>query len=128
MSIIEQAKRELAAINFGDDDSAVMIDILERFFGQWDSGGAVSVAAPVLRKLIAGNPLSPLMGTRDEWMDVGNGVLQNSRCSSVFIDPRFHDGKAAYDLNNPKGARVAITFPYTPSCDDTHEPLVVMEV
>ena len=47
MSIIEQAKTELAAANFGDDDSRVMIEILERFFDQWNSGGAVAAAAPV---------------------------------------------------------------------------------
>jgi len=44
MSIIERAKSELARINFGDDDSRVMIEILEKFFSQWDSGGAVHVS------------------------------------------------------------------------------------
>lgn len=57
MSIIEQAKSELAAINFGEEDSAVMIGILEKFFDRWDSGGAVHVVAPVLTRLISGQPL-----------------------------------------------------------------------
>lgn len=43
MSIIDQAKAELKRANFGDEDSVVMIEILERFLDQWDSGAAVSV-------------------------------------------------------------------------------------
>lgn len=115
MSIIDQAKVELAAVNFGEDDSRVMIEILSRFFDQWDSGAAVGFAAPVLAKLIAGKPLAPLTGGDDEWCDVGDGVLQNRRCASVFKDSHFHDGKFAYDLDSPTGSRAAITFPYSPA-------------
>ena len=59
MSIIEQAKAELERINFGAEDTAVMVDILERFFGHWDSGGAVSAVQPILMRCISGLPLSP---------------------------------------------------------------------
>jgi hypothetical protein len=69
MSIVDQAKHELKLINFGDEDSAVMIAILEKFFDQWDSGGAVHAVAPILQRLIAGKPLSPLTGADDEWFD-----------------------------------------------------------
>ncbi len=126
MSIIAQAKRELALIHFGAEDSAVMIDILERFFDTWDSGGAVWAVAPVLQKLIAGKPLSPLTGEPEEWNEVGPGVFQNNRCGTVFKDPRFHNGEQAYDLDNPAGARVAITFPYTPVSAEVRSP--VMEI
>jgi len=68
MGMIDQAKAELAAVNFGAEDSAVMIDILERFFNQWDSGGAVAAAAPVLQRLLVGRPLSPLTGADEEWV------------------------------------------------------------
>src|ERR1041384_5382731 len=110
MSIIDQAKNELAVINFGEEDSRVMVEILERFLDQWDSGGAVYVVAPILQKLIAGKPLSPLTGADSEWVDHGNGVFQNKRCGSVFKDPRFHDGKLAYDIDAPE-PRAAISFP-----------------
>lgn len=111
MSIVAQAKIELKAINFGEEDSAAMIDIMERFFNQWDSGGAVSVAAPVLLRLIACKPLAPLTGADDEWFDpMGDGLmLQNVRCGSVFKDPATgvaHDIDAA-DPEAP------ITFPYS---------------
>jgi hypothetical protein len=126
MSIISQAKSELKRINFGDDDSAVMVEILEKFFGQWDSGGAVYEVAPVLQRLIAGKCLSPLTGEDNEWVDRGEGVLQNIRVSSVFKDPRFHDGKLAYDLDNPAGPRAPIEFPYWPERADVSSPIVEM--
>ena len=110
MSIVSQAKEELQRINFGDEDSAVMVDLLERFLDQWDSGGAVYAVAPVFQRLIAGKPLSPLSGDDDEWNEVGDGIFQNRRISSVFKDPKWHDGKQAYDLDNPAGPREPITF------------------
>lgn len=126
MSLIAQAKDELRRINFGDEDSAVMIDILERFFDCWDSGGAVHAVAPILMRLIAGQPLSPLSGDDDEWFDHGDGVFQNIRCGSVFKDPRYHGGKLAYDLDNPAGSRVAISFPYDPETRGPPSPTLVI--
>lgn len=124
MSIIEQAKEELRRINFVEKDSAVMIDLLERFFAQWDSGGAVWAVAPILQRLIAGKCLSPLTGDDDEWMEVGPGIFQNKRIYSVFKDPRWHDGKLAYDLDNPAGPHEPITFPYYPQDAQVSSPLV----
>src|SRR3546814_1515008 len=103
MSIIEQAKEELKRVNFGEEDSAVMVEILEKFFDQWDSGGAVWAVAPVLQRLIAGTCLSPLTGEDGEWFDHGNGVLQNMRVSSVFKSSDVHDGTVAYYIDNPAG-------------------------
>lgn len=124
MSIIEQAKTELRLINFGGEDGAVMIDLLERFLDQWDSGGAVWAVASVFQRLIAGKPLSPLTGDDDEWFDHGNGVFQNLRASSVFKDPRFHDGKLAYDLDNPAGRTEPISFPYWQDRAEVRSPVI----
>lgn len=122
MSIIEQAKTELALANFGEDDSRVMIELLEKFLDQWDSGGAVACAQSIFNRLLAGKPLSPLTGADDEWMDHGGGVFQNKRASSVFKDPRFHDGKLAYDID--AADRFApITFPYLPERDRVQMPI-----
>lgn len=126
MSIIEQAKSELKRANFGEEDSAVMIEILEKFFGQWDSGGAVWAVAPVLQRLIAGKCLSPLTGDDDEWTEVGDGVFQNKRISSVFKDPRFHGGKLAYDID-AKEPRAAISFPYWPDRAEVSSPVIEIE-
>jgi hypothetical protein len=127
MSIIDSAKAELKAANFGDEDSRVMIGILEQFFDQWDSGGAVSVAAPVLQRLIAGKPITPLTGAEDEWIEVGPAVFQNRRCCSVFKDPRFHDGQLAYDID-AADPRAAIAFPYWPDRADMPSPVVEFAV
>lgn len=101
-----------------------MIELLEKFFDQWDSGGAVWAVAPVLQRLIAGKCLSPLTGEDDEFGEVAPGVFQNKRVSSVFKDPRFHDGKLAYDLDNPLGRSVPITFPYWPEKAEVRSPVV----
>lgn len=108
MSIREQAKVEMARAGITGDDAAVMSNILELFLEQWDSGGAVSVMQPVLMRLIAGKPLSPLTGADDEWLDHGPGMAkQNLRCGSVFkeADGLIHD----IDAPDP---RAPITFPY----------------
>lgn len=124
MSIIEQAKTELAAINFGEDDSRVMIELLEKFFDQWDSGGAVAVVAPVFQRLLAGKPLAPLTGEDSEWLihDYGeNCYAQNIRCGTVFKDK---DGRA-YDIDVP--GRPTITFPYYPESAHIREPVYEIE-
>jgi hypothetical protein len=133
MSIIEQAKIELAAINFGAEDSAVMIEIMEKFFDQWDSGGAVHAVAPVLQRLISGQPLGPLTGTDSEWFDpMGDGImLQNKRYSSVFKDWRDAEGRLSasagegkqttHDLNNPAWDG---TFPYDPTTRFPASPVI----
>lgn len=116
MSIIESAEIELDAINFGEEDTAVMIDILKRFFDQWDSGGAVACVAPVLVRLIKGQPLAPLTGDEKEWMECGPGVFQNIRCSSVFkqreVTGRRRGGMHPYDIDNEGWNG---TFPYDPT-------------
>lgn len=127
MSIREQAKTELAAVNFGDDDSRVMLEILDKFFDQWDSGGAVAVASDVLARLIKGQPLAPLTGDDAEWFDVSEmtgrpNCWQNKRCSSVFQEEDGEGKVLAYDIDAPSG-RKAITFPYYPQTARVRMPI-----
>jgi hypothetical protein len=131
MSIIERAKTELAAINFGTEDSAAMIVILEKFFDQWDSGGAVSVAAPVLARLISGQPLKPLTGEDSEWHKPFDNqeVYQNIRCSTVFKQQepggRFgRGGMHPYDIDNPNWDG---RFPYDPTTRLPRPPIFEVE-
>jgi hypothetical protein len=126
LMIISRAKEELDRIDFGEEDTAVMIEILEKFFTQWDIGGALHHVAPILQRLIAGKCLSPLTGEPDEWMEVGDGVFQNRRVSSVFKDPRYHDGKLAYDID-AEDPRAPITFPYSPERAEVPSPIVEFE-
>jgi len=122
MSIIEHAKDELKRCNFGEEDSKVMIELIEKFLDQWDSGGAVSVALPVFSRLIAYKSLTPLTGEDNEWVKpIDNQDLwQNVRCCSVFKDGAGN----AWDIAS--GQRVFIRFPYDPP--DYGVPSPVMEI
>lgn len=125
MSIVARAKIELDRINFGEDDTKVMIEILEKFFNQWDNSGAVFCVAPILQRLIAGKPLSPLTGKDDEWFmqDIdGQKCWQNIRCTTVFKDSEHGQ---AYETAGP--GRVPITFPYDPDNIEVGYPVVVVE-
>jgi hypothetical protein len=125
MSIIERAKTELVTINFGAEDSAVMVEILEKFFDQWDSGGAVSCAAPVLQRLIAGKPLGPLTGADSEWFihDMDDRCYaQNIRCSTVF---KHRNGKC-YDID-ARDPNAEIAFPYWPDRAEVREPVIEID-
>lgn len=123
MSIVEQARAELALVNFGEDDSRVMIEIVEKFLDQWDSGGAVAEALPILIRCIAGKPLAPLSGEGEEWMAVGHDTLQNKRCSTVFKEIKTD---RAYNIDEP--GRPAITFPYYPEKAEVKPPVMEFEV
>lgn len=128
MSLIEHAKSELGAINFGKEDTDRMIQILELFFDQWDSGGAVSVAGAVLARLISGQPLAPITGAESEWMECGPGVFQNIRCSSVFKqrEPRKDIGRGGmhpYDIDNLAWDG---KFPYDPSTKMPASPVMTV--
>ena len=138
MSIIDQAKTELAAVNFGEDDSRVMIEILEKFFDQWDSGGAVHAVAPVLQRLIAGKPITPLTGADAEWCEVNDECFQNRRCSTVFKEKDSKGAWIVYDIDraNPsvppspktkarhRWAHCEITLPYWPDRAEVSSPVV----
>lgn len=122
MSLLAHAKSELDRINFGAEDRAVMLHLLEAFTDQWDSGGAVSVVAPIFQRLLAFQPLSPLTGADDEWFDpIGDGeMLQNKRCASVFKEK---DG-STYDIASDR--RVPITFPYDPDTRAIPSPVITV--
>jgi hypothetical protein len=113
MSVIQAARDELKRINFDPAETEKLISIMQDFFSEWDSGGAVQIVAPILYKCLLAMPLSPLTGEPDEWMEVGPRVFQNRRCPTVFKDPRFHGGLEAYDLS--ANNRNPIKFPYDPA-------------
>lgn len=123
MSLLAHADDELRRAGWDDDDREVMVAILKQFFDQWDSGGAVSVAAPVLMRLIAGKPLSPLTGDDDEWFDPDSNhdILQNIRCSSVF---KNKDTGRAYDIADSSPGLRFISFPYYPARADVMPPVL----
>lgn len=113
----DHAKAELDRINFGEPDTRAMLNILDDIVAEWDSGGAMSAVVPILTKLLAFQPLSPLIGQDDEWyepMEQEPRTLQNVRCGSVFKTLQPDGSWRAYDIDAP-GDCETITFPYDPS-------------
>ena len=146
MSLLEYAMDELDRIGMtadGDEYNAMMrnhiLHMVEEFAKEGHSGFSASYAIQCLEKLLRFEPLSPLTGEDNEWVDVrGLGDepgWQNRRCSRVFKNT---DGKA-YDIDGivywqwveredgskyksyyTKGGRSSIKyieFPYTPKTE-----------
>jgi hypothetical protein len=94
MSLIEYAKRELDVIGMTEDSSDEMnvmmrkhiLHMVKEFADEGHSGMSASYALSILKSLLAYEPLSPLTGADDEWMEVDDGYWQNKRASNVFKD------------------------------------------
>lgn len=139
-NMITHAERELDIIGMKDEEGMNgmmrkhLLHMIEEFAAEGHSGFSASYAIQCLEKLLRFEPLSPLMGTDDEWVDVaeynGSPMWQNKRCSRVFKDETGAydiDGKVFWswytDENGEKfkshytnrDSRVYVTFPYTPT-------------
>ena len=129
----EHALRELKAVGYNVDDKddgpdkwivKDILELLEVFAEQGHSGSSAPYCANAFKKLALFEPLGPLTGADDEWVEVAPGVFQNNRCSHVF-----KEGGLAYDIDgrifrDPDGScytsidsRVNVTFPYTPKSE-----------
>jgi hypothetical protein len=125
------AEQELRAAGFFDKDSdygglaATAVMELVRVFGrQGHSGYSAGLVRDLFAKVAAYEPLCPLTGADDEWVNVHDDTYQNKRCNHVFKEGK--DGRA-YDIDGrifrePNGncytsrdSRVYIDFPYTPT-------------
>lgn len=102
-------------------------EILEVIATQGHSGGSIGFLLSMVQKLGMFEPLSPIRGTADEWVDVGHmsdgqDIWQNNRCGHVFRD----GNSQAYDstgrivvcsdgctVTNFQ-SRVPVEFPYVP--------------
>lgn len=139
----DYAKRELDLIGMtdgGNDYDTAMRDhilhMVEEFSKEGHSGFSASYAISCLEKLLRFEPLSPLTGADDEWIETSFGPemsWQNKRCGRVF---KGEDGRA-YDIEGKvfwkwmideegnsykshftnRDSRVYVEFPYVP----THE-------
>lgn len=138
MSYREHALREFKAAGWdfeGDtgpqkwmmDGVLELLDVLSK---QGHSGSSAPYMISLFKTLASFEPIGGLKGTDDEWVEVGEGVWQNKRCSIVF---KGADGRA-YDIDgivwrDPDGScftnrdsRVYVTFPYTPKTEYRDRP------
>lgn len=98
------------------------IALLEVFSAQGHSGFSASVVRNLFARLADFKPIGPLTGEAGEWNEVGEGMFQNRRCSSVFknkdglaydIDARVFEGPDGFRYTSSKTS-VDVVFPYTP--------------
>jgi hypothetical protein len=100
-------------------------ELLLVFSSQGHSGASAAITADLVGRLLRYEPIGPLTGNPDEWVEVGDGMYQNRRCAHVFKQADRFNGQA-YDLDGivweePDGVRftnaesmVPVVFPYTP--------------
>lgn len=128
-NLLKYAMRELELAGYNlngpsDDMNTMMandvIELIKTFASQGHSGCSAPHCIALFSRLVAFKPLGPLTGNDDGWMDVGNGTLQNKRCSSIF-----REGGKAYNIDGKvfrepssacytnRDSRVDVVFPYT---------------
>lgn len=137
MSNLESfAENELRRAGFFDKDSdyggmlaEAVLKLVKVFADEGHSGASASMAIGLFQRVARFEPLTPLTGADDEWMEVSDGTFQNVRCSHVF-----KENGQPYDINGkvfrePSGAcftsfdsRVPVTFPYTPKTEYVDVP------
>lgn len=131
--MVEKAKYELSLLRGSSEEPDEMQDLIEKdileiieiFAKQGHSGFSASYAIPIINKLLKQEPITPLTGENHEWNDVGDGIFQNKRLSSVFKDGKNFDGNP-YWINGKvfsdddgknwytnSDSRVEIEFPFT---------------
>lgn len=129
-NLIEHARRELAAAGYRVEPGRPVVEkmvvedvleLLEVFANQGHSGSSAPMIAALFNKLALYEPLAPLTGKPDEWIEVSEGLWQNCRCSHVFKDVKsawdidgiiFEDSDGSRYTN--RDSRVPVIFPYTP--------------
>lgn len=133
MALVEFARDELTRAGLFDKDSdyggmmgEAVMKMIEQFADEGHSGFSAGMAISAFERLAKFEPLTPLTGDDDEWVEVGTQnskpLYQNKRCAHVFREGEDF----AYDIEGkiwrePSGAcftnfdsRVAVAFPYTP--------------
>lgn len=80
-----------------EEFSKEIVALCEAFGNSGQSGGSAPYTATALskaiKKLCLQEPICPITGISEEWIEVGKGIFQNNRCSAVF---KYLEDKAYY--------------------------------
>lgn len=98
-NLMKHALDELEIAGFGKDAKALslvarnnILELLTVFCSHENSGMSAPLEIEMFRRLAKYNVLSPLTLADDEFMEVGTGVFQNRRVSSIFKEEdRIYD-------------------------------------
>lgn len=140
MGLIQFCSDELDHIGLTEDSPEEMnrairrhvLHMVSEFAKEGHSGMSASYALSILKKLLAYEPLSPLTGNDDEWVNVSSymdrEVYQSKRCSKVFKEgdevyniegkvfwewQKRDDGSQYKSYYTNGHSRTPVTFPYT---------------
>ena len=91
-NLVVHAHRELELIGEDPDTIRGYLRVIQAFADMGHSGGSASVAIPTINRLLQFKNLAPLTDDPDDWIEVGYGLWQNRRCSSMFSE----DGGRSY--------------------------------
>ena len=80
-----------------DEIEKAILEVVKVFSEQGHSGFSASYCISILHRLLQYKNITPLTGEDDEWEEVGEGVYQNKRRSSVFKQADRFNGQA-YDI------------------------------
>lgn len=130
-NLLKHAEYELKKAGLFDKDSdyegnlgPACMEIMRVFSEQGHSGMSASLVTSLVQKLMRFEPLSPLTGTEEEWVEVSAGIKQNRRCSHVFMENgNAYDsqGRIFREKNGncfqSRDSRVTIDFPYVPKTE-----------
>lgn len=143
MGMLEKAKEELRLMRGENSEPDEMQDLIEKdileiietFAKQGHSGFSANYCIPIINRLLKQEPLLPLSGKDDEWLDIsescsGKKVYQNKRLPTIFKDEDRSDGQA-YNIDGKifsdddgktwytsKESSVPIEFPYIPKAPE----------
>lgn len=133
MTLLDHARQELDALKaaadadeggpdeFQTEINKHLLAMVELFADVGHSGGSAAYSIGMLQRLLSYEPITPLTGADDEWVDHGDGLEQNKRCGRVF-----RENGVAYDIDavvyrerNGGGftgwdSKRKVTFPYMP--------------
>jgi len=125
-NLVKHAQREFEALGWpGDCDMQKLIcdniiELLRTFADQGHTGSTAPYVLWHFQKLANFNPITPLTGDDNEWVEVGDGLFQNNRDGEIFKkngSAYWIDGKI---FREPGGAtftsfdsRVPVEFPWT---------------
>lgn len=110
-----------------------LVQVIETIVDQGHSGFSLTYLIKQLTVLLKQEPLTPLTGEADEWVQVQDNLYMNKRCSRVA---KYSKDKEAYDIEGQvyyeknvdkdgneyktyfiKTPFKSITFPYTPTTE-----------
>lgn len=132
MSLRDHALAELKAAGYPLDPGAPegpdkwmaqgALALIDLFAAQGHSGSSAPLMIELFRKLANFEPITPLTGADDEWVEIGDGTFQNKRCCTIFKEGKdgvayniegvvFEDAKGGRYTNAE--SRIAVYFPHT---------------